>query len=96
MRGVVAYSSLAQAGLITLGLFANNSLGFDGAVLQIVNHGLFSAALFLLAGMVERRTSTGELARLGGMARGRPTARDAADDRRRHLARRAAFDVLRR
>ena len=72
VRGVVAYSSLAQAGLITLGLFANNSLGFDGAVLQIVNHGLFSAALFLLAGMVERRTSTGELARLGGMARGRP------------------------
>ena len=72
VRGVVAYSSLAQAGLITLGLFANNSLGFDGAVLQIVNHGLFSASLFLLAGMVERRTSTGELARLGGMARGRP------------------------
>ncbi len=72
VRGVVAYSSLAQAGLITLGLFANNSLGFDGAVLQIVNHGLFSAALFLLAGMVERRTTTGELARLGGMARGRP------------------------
>jgi NADH-quinone oxidoreductase subunit M len=72
VRGVVAYSSIAQAGLITLGLFAGNSLGFDGAVLQIVNHGLFSASLFLLAGMVERRTSTGELARLGGMARGRP------------------------
>ena len=41
-------------------------------MLQIVNHGLVSASLFLLAGMVERRTSTGELARLGGMARGRP------------------------
>ena len=71
-RGVIMYSSLAQAGLIVLGLFAFNDLGFDGAVLQIVNHALISAALFLLAGMVERRTSTGEFSRLGGMARGRP------------------------
>jgi NADH-quinone oxidoreductase subunit M len=71
-RGVVMYSSLAQAGLIVLGLFAFNDLGFDGAVLQIVNHALISAALFLLAGMVERRTSTGEFSRLGGLARGRP------------------------
>jgi NADH-quinone oxidoreductase subunit M len=71
-RGVVMYSSLAQAGLIVLGLFASNDLGFDGAVLQIVNHALISAALFLLAGMVERRTSTGQFALLGGMARGRP------------------------
>jgi len=72
VRGVIAYSSLAQLGLITLGLFANNSLGFDGAVLQMVNHGLISAALFLLAGGIERRTTTGDFARLGGMARGRP------------------------
>jgi NADH-quinone oxidoreductase subunit M len=72
IRGVVAYSSLAQMGLITLGLFAVNNLGLDGSVLQMVNHGLISMALFLLAGMVERRTLTGELGRLGGMARGRP------------------------
>src|ERR671937_382029 len=72
VRGVVAHSSLAQMGLITFGLFAANDLGFDGAVLQMVNHGLISLTLFLLAGMVERRTTTGELARLGGMARGRP------------------------
>jgi len=71
-RGVIMYSSMAQAGLIVLGLFANNDLGLDGAVLQIVNHALISSALFLLAGMVERRTSTGEFALLGGMARGRP------------------------
>jgi len=71
-RGVIMYSSLAQAGLIALGLFANNDLGLDGAVLQIVNHAFISSALFLIAGMVERRTSTGELALLGGMARGRP------------------------
>jgi NADH-quinone oxidoreductase subunit M len=71
-RGVVMYSSMAQAGLIGLGLFANNTLGFDGAVLQMVNHALVSTSLFLLAGMVERRTSTGEFRLLGGMARGRP------------------------
>jgi NADH-quinone oxidoreductase subunit M len=59
-------------GLIVLGLFAVNDLGLNGAVLQMVNHGLISATLFLLAGGIERRTSTGELALLGGMARGRP------------------------
>src|SRR6478672_2741051 len=72
VRGVIAYSSLAQIGLITLGLFAANDLGFDGAVLQMVNHGLISATLFLLAGAIERRTATGEFLLLGGMARGRP------------------------
>ena len=71
-RGVVAYSSMAQMGLVTFGLFAFNDLGLDGAILQSVNHGLVSATLFLLAGMIERRTSTGELDRLGGMAKGRP------------------------
>src|SRR5919199_248583 len=72
LRGVIAYSSIAQMGLITLGLFAANDPGFDGAVLQMVNHGLISATLFLLAGMIERRALTGALGRLGGMARGRP------------------------
>jgi NADH-quinone oxidoreductase subunit M len=74
-RGVVAYSSLAQSGLIALGLFSfsnTSSLGLDGAVLQMVAHGLVSVSLFLLAGIVERRTTTGEFALLGGMARGRP------------------------
>jgi NADH-quinone oxidoreductase subunit M len=72
LRGVIAYSSLAQLGLIMLGLFAVNDLGLNGAVLQMVNHGLISATLFLLAGGIERRAATGELGRLGGMARGRP------------------------
>jgi NADH-quinone oxidoreductase subunit M len=72
LRGVIAYSSLAQMGLITLGLFAVNPLGLNGAVLQMVNHGLISASLFLLAGAVERRAATGDLDALGGMARGRP------------------------
>ena len=72
IRGVIAYSSMAQLGLITLGLFATNDLGVDGAVLQMVNHGLISAILFLLAGAIERRAATGQFDRLGGFARGRP------------------------
>ena len=72
IRGVIAYSSLAQMGLITIGVFAKSGLGVSGAILQAVNHGLITAALFLLAGTIERRTSTGSLDRLGGMARGRP------------------------
>ena len=72
VRGIVAYSSLGQMGLITLGLFSATSIGVDGAILQSVCHGLVSAAMFLLAGMVERRTGSGEVAALGGMAKGRP------------------------
>jgi NADH-quinone oxidoreductase subunit M len=72
IRGVIAYSSLAQMGLITLGLFALNDQGLDGAVLQMVVHGLLSTILFLLAGGIERRAATGELMLLGGFARGRP------------------------
>jgi NADH-quinone oxidoreductase subunit M len=72
IRGVIAYSSLAQMCLIVIGLFAVNDSGLNGALLQMVNHGLVSAALFLLAGGVEERTGTGRLDRLGGMARGRP------------------------
>ena len=72
LRGVVAYSSMAQSGLIALGLFSGTTLGLNGAVLQMVAHGLISASLFLIAGTVERRTTTGDLARLGGMAKGRP------------------------
>src|SRR5690242_14709520 len=72
LRGVVAYSSLAQSGLIALGLFSGTNLGYDGAVLQMVAHGLVSTALFLLAGTVERRTTTDQFALLGGMAKRRP------------------------
>ena len=72
VRGVIAYSSLAQMGLITIGIFAFNIAGVSGAILQSVNHGILSATLFLVAGTIERRTSTGSFERLGGMARGRP------------------------
>jgi NADH-quinone oxidoreductase subunit M len=73
LRGVIAYSSMAQMGLITIGVFAFDDLGLDGAVLLSVAHALVSASMFLLVGMVERRCGTGELDALGGMARGRPT-----------------------
>jgi NADH-quinone oxidoreductase subunit M len=72
VRGVIAYSSLAQMCLIVIGLFAVNDSGLNGAVLLMINHGLISAALFLLAGTIERRTATGQLVLLGGLARGRP------------------------
>ena len=72
IRGVVAYSSMAQMGLIMLGIFSVNDLGLDGAILHSVNHGLVSAGFFLLAGMIEARFGSGEFARLGGLAKGRP------------------------
>ncbi len=72
IRSVTAYSSMAQMGLVTIGLFSLNELGINGAVLQSVAHGLVSATLFLLAGMVEVRTGTSAFGGLGGMARGRP------------------------
>jgi len=71
-RGVVLYSSMAASGLIALGLFSGTNLGYDGAVLQMVAHGLISVSLFLIAGTVERRTTSDQFAFLGGMARGRP------------------------
>jgi len=73
LRGVIAYSSMAQMGLITIGVFAFDDLGLDGAVLQSVAHALVSASMFLLVGMVERRCGTSDVDALGGMARGRPS-----------------------
>ena len=72
IRGVIAYSSMAQMGLIVLGIFAVTDLGLDGAVLHSVSHGLVSAGFFLLAAMIETRTGTGRFDELGGLAKGRP------------------------
>ena len=72
LRGVIAYSSMAQMGLIALGIFSATQIGVTGAVLQSVAHGLVSATMFLLAGIVEEQCGTGEVGRLGGMAKGRP------------------------
>jgi NADH-quinone oxidoreductase subunit M len=70
-RGVIAYSSIAQMSLIGLGIFVMNDIGATGATFQMVNHGLLSVLLFLLAGIVEVRTGDGLFRRVGGLARGR-------------------------
>ena len=72
LRSIVAYSSMAQMGLITIGIFSANQLAVTGAVLQGVAHGLVSATMFFLAGILEVRCGTGVVTRLGGMAKGRP------------------------
>ena len=89
LRGIVAYSSMAQMGLIVLGVFALNDLGIDGAVLQSVAHALISASMFLLVGMVERRCGTGEARRARRHGPRAPPPRDDADLRRDHRARSA-------
>jgi NADH-quinone oxidoreductase subunit M len=64
---------MGQMGLIVLGLFSLDRIGISGAILHSVGHALVSAALFLLAGMVEARTGgTSDFAAIGGFARGRP------------------------
>ena len=77
-RGVIAYSSIAQMSLIGLGIFVMNDIGATGATFQMVNHGLLSVLLFLLAGIVEVRTGDGPLPP-HRRARARP--RRARDDR---------------
>jgi NADH-quinone oxidoreductase subunit M len=71
-KRVVAYSSLSHLGLILLAVFSGSSLAFVGAVVYIVAHGLFSAALFLTLGAVEQREETRVLPRLGGLGARNP------------------------
>ncbi|MDX6598364.1 MAG: NADH-quinone oxidoreductase subunit, partial [Gaiellales bacterium] len=66
-RGVIAYSSIAQMSLIGRGIFVMNDIGATGATFQMVNHGLISVLLFLLAGVVEVRTGDGLFRRIGGL-----------------------------
>ena len=94
-RGVIAYSSIAQMSLIGLGIFVMNDIGATGATFQMVNHGLLSVLLFLLAGVVEVRTGDGLFRRLGGLARGRAGLSTIVHDRRHRRARRARLGALR-
>jgi NADH-quinone oxidoreductase subunit M len=66
-KRVVAYSSLSHLGLIVLAVASGNRIALAGALVYIVAHGLFSAALFLLLGFIERREETRSLLRLGGL-----------------------------
>jgi NADH-quinone oxidoreductase subunit M len=68
IKKLVAYSSVSHLGTCMLGLFALNQVGLEGSVLQMVNHGLSTGALFLLVGMLYERYHTRKMADYGGMA----------------------------
>jgi NADH-quinone oxidoreductase subunit M len=68
IKKLVAYSSVAHLGFCLLGLFALNAEGITGGVLQMINHGLSTGALFLLVGMIYERYHTRQLDELGGLA----------------------------
>ncbi len=68
MLRLLAYVSISHMGVILLGIFAGNAQGTMGAILQMVNHGILIAALFLIAGAIEARTGTRRLADFGGLA----------------------------
>jgi NADH-quinone oxidoreductase subunit M len=72
IKKLVAYSSVSHLGFVMLGIFAFNSQGLDGAVLQMVNHGLSTGALFLLVGMLYDRRHTRLIADFGGVAKVMP------------------------
>jgi NADH-quinone oxidoreductase subunit M len=71
-KRIVAYSSLSHLGLIVLAIFSFDPIALGGAVVYLVAHGLFSAALFVLLGEVEGREDTRLLSRLGGLATRNP------------------------
>ena len=72
VRLIAGYSSIAQLGFITLGVFSLSADGADGAVLQMVNHGLVVAPIFLIVALLAERFGTEDLRRMGGGAVGAP------------------------
>jgi NADH-quinone oxidoreductase subunit M len=66
-KKLVAFSSVSHLGFVVLGIFALNDQGIAGAVLQMVNHGLSTGALFLVVGMIYERRHTREMAAFGGL-----------------------------
>lgn len=72
LKRLVAYSSIAHLGFIILGIFALNSQGLEGGVLQMVNHGLSTGALFILVGWIYERRHTREIAALSGLQKPAP------------------------
>jgi len=67
VKKLVAYSSVSHLGFVMLGLFAMNPEGIAGAILQMINHGLSTGALFLLVGMIYEQTHTREIKVYGGL-----------------------------
>src|SRR5262249_15387981 len=67
MKKLVAYSSVAHMGFVTIGIFTGIMQGVHGALFQMLSHGIVSAALFLIVGVVYDRMHTREIARYGGL-----------------------------
>ena len=67
IKKLIAYSSVAHMGFVTIGLFTFNQQGVSGAVMQMLSHGLISAALFICVGVIYDRLHTREIARYGGL-----------------------------
>ena len=67
MKKLIAYSSVAHMGFVTIGIFAFNMQGIEGAIVQMISHGLVSGALFLCVGVVYDRLHTREIDRYGGV-----------------------------
>jgi len=72
LKRLVAYSSVAHLGFIVIGTFALNTEGIEGGILQMVNHGLSTGALFLLVGWIYDRRHTREISELGGLQKPAP------------------------
>ncbi len=68
MKKLIAYSSIAHMGVVTIGIFTFNVQGIQGAMVQMLSHGIVSAALFLIVGVVYDRIHSREIARYGGLA----------------------------
>jgi NADH-quinone oxidoreductase subunit M len=68
VKKLVAYSSVSSMGIVMLGLFALNPNGLNGAVLHMINHGIYSAALFLLVGIIYERRHTRKVSEFGGLS----------------------------
>jgi NADH-quinone oxidoreductase subunit M len=72
IKRMVAYASMSHLGYIVLGIFVLNANGLNGSILQIVNHGIIIAALFLIVAMIEARTGTRDIRELGGLEKRMP------------------------
>jgi NADH-quinone oxidoreductase subunit M len=72
MKKLIAYSSIAHMGYVTIGTFTLTTQGIEGALFQMLSHGIVSGALFLCVGVVYDRMHTREIARYGGLANNMP------------------------
>ncbi|OWJ78823.1 NADH-quinone oxidoreductase subunit M [Haematobacter genomosp. 1] len=72
MKKLIAYSSVAHMGYVTMGIFAANQQGLDGAIFQMISHGFVSGALFLCVGVVYDRMHTREISAYGGLVNRMP------------------------